>query len=166
MYTALFIISVIMFGYLMYVLVKPEKFQSFIKIKHNEYRDIRLLTEAFVQSLSEKMTHSSKTVSKAFIDMLEQQEWKGNVRELRNVIERSLIVCESDELHPEDLPIEIQNAAFKEKSCNNSGFELSAMEKRHIARVLDYTNGNKTETAKLLKIGLTTLYRKIEEYKL
>ena len=128
--------------------------------------DIRLLTEAFVQSLSEKMTHSSKTVSKAFIDMLEQQEWKGNVRELRNVIERSLIVCESDELHPEDLPIEIQNAAFKEKSCNNSGFELSAMEKRHIARVLDYTNGNKTEAAKLLKIGLTTLYRKIEEYKL
>ena len=98
--------------------------------------------------------------------MLEQQEWKGNVRELRNVIERGLIVCESDELHPEDLPIEIQNAAFKEKSCNNSGFELSAMEKRHIARVLDYTNGNKTETAKLLKIGLTTLYRKIEEYKL
>lgn len=74
------------------------------------------------------MTHSSKTVSKAFIDMLEQQEWKGNVRELRNVIERSLIVCENDELHPEDLPIEIQNAAFKEKSCNNSGFELSAME--------------------------------------
>lgn len=40
------------------------------------------------------------------------------------------------------------------------------MEKRHIARVLDYTNGNKTEAAKLLKIGLTTLYRKIEEYKL
>ena len=68
--------------------------------------------------------------------------------------------------YTEDLPIEIQNAAFKEKSCNNSGFELSAMEKRHIARVLDYTNGNKTEAAKLLKIGLTTLYRKIEEYKL
>ena len=56
--------------------------------------------------------------------MLEQHEWKGNVRELRNVIERSLIVCESDELHPEDLPIEIQNATFKEKSSNNSGFEL------------------------------------------
>ena len=55
---------------------------------------------------------------------------------------------------------------LRKKSSNNSGFELSAMEKRHIARVLDYTNGNKTEAAKLLKIGLTTLYRKIEEYKL
>jgi two-component system NtrC family response regulator len=40
------------------------------------------------------------------------------------------------------------------------------MERRHIARVLEYTNGNKTETARLLKIGLTTLYRKIEEYKI
>ena len=58
------------------------------------------------------------------------------------------------------------NSETLSKSSNNSGFELSAMEKRHIARVLDYTNGNKTEAAKLLKIGLTTLYRKIEEYKL
>ena len=46
------------------------------------------------------------------------------------------------------------------------GFELAAMERRHIARVLEYTKGNKTETARLLKIGLTTLYRKIEEYKI
>lgn len=45
-------------------------------------------------------------------------------------------------------------------------FELSAMERRHIARVLEYTKGNKTEAARLLKIGLTTLYRKIEEYKI
>ena len=45
-------------------------------------------------------------------------------------------------------------------------FELSAMERRHSARVLEYTKGNKTEAARLLKIGLTTLYRKIEEYKI
>lgn len=50
------------------------------------------------------MTHSSKTVSKAFIDMLEQQEWKGNVRELRNVIERSLIVCEMMSYTPKIYP--------------------------------------------------------------
>ena len=59
----------------------------------------------------------------------------------------------------------MQNEHFETtpgKSC--SDFELSAMEKRHIQRVLEYTKGNKTETARLLKIGLTTLYRKIEEY--
>ena len=47
---------------------------------------------------------------------------------------------------------------------NYSEFELAAMEKRHIAKVLQHTKGNKTEASRLLKIGLTTLYRKIEEY--
>ena len=45
-------------------------------------------------------------------------------------------------------------------------YNILGMEKRHIARVLEYTKGNKTEAARLLKIGLTTLYRKIEEYKI
>lgn len=47
---------------------------------------------------------------------------------------------------------------------NYSGFDLSGVEKMHIQKVLKYTNGNKTETSRLLGIGLTTLYRKIEEY--
>ena len=67
----------------------------------------------------------------------------------------------------EDLPLEIQNNHYEQNDGQNfSDFELAAMEKRHISRVLEYTKGNKTETAKLLKIGLTTLYRKIEEYKI
>ena len=48
----------------------------------------------------------------------------------------------------------------------NDTLELAAMEKKHIQKVLKYTNGNKTESAKLLNIALTTLYRKIDEYKL
>ena len=47
---------------------------------------------------------------------------------------------------------------------HREGFRLAAMEKRHIAKVLQHTKGNKTEASRLLKIGLTTLYRKIEEY--
>ena len=47
---------------------------------------------------------------------------------------------------------------------NSSSFDLASVEKSHIAKILKYTGGNKTETARLLKIGLTTLYRKIEEY--
>lgn len=65
-----------------------------------------------------------------------------------------------------DLPLEIQNAHYECSDDSAEGFELAAMERRHIARVLEYTKGNKTETARLLKIGLTTLYRKIEEYKI
>ena len=65
-----------------------------------------------------------------------------------------------------DLPLEIQNTHYECSDDNIGSFELAAMERRHIARVLEYTKGNKTETARLLKIGLTTLYRKIEEYKI
>ena len=125
--------------------------------------DIRLLTEAFVQSLSEKMTHSSKTVSKAFIDMLEQQEWKGNVRELRNVIERSVIICDN-QITLEDLPIELQHHPCSRSDDKGDEFELAAIERKHILKVLQHTHGNKTETARLLKIGLATLYRKIDSY--
>lgn len=102
----------------------------------------------------------------AFLHALEQQPWKGNIRELRNVIERSLIVCEGGHLDVCDLPLEIQNTHYECSDDNIGSFELAAMERRHIARVLKYTKGNKTETARLLKIGLTTLYRKIEEYKI
>lgn len=95
---------------------------------------------------------------------MESAEWKGNVRELRNVVERSLIVCDK-QLTLQDLPIEMQTSCKEHLNEKNySEFELAAMEKRHIAKVLQYTNGNKTEASRLLKIGLTTLYRKIEEY--
>ena len=129
--------------------------------------DIRLLAKAFVKSLSERMGRTITEMTPAFIEALEQQPWKGNIRELRNVIERCLIVCEGERLDIADLPLEIQNTHYEQSSeTSPDSFELSAMERRHIARVLDYTKGNKTETARLLKIGLTTLYRKIEEYKI
>lgn len=129
--------------------------------------DIPMLAEAFVRDFSGKLGRPIRTVEPAFLAALAQQPWKGNVRELRNVIERSLIVCEGDALTVQDLPIELQHAHYEQSdAASPGGFELAAMERRHIARVLDYTKGNKTEAARLLKIGLTTLYRKIEEYKL
>ena len=129
--------------------------------------DIRLLAKAFVKNFSVQLSRAIGEISPEFLAALEQQPWKGNIRELRNVIERSLIVCEGERLEVEDLPLEIQNVHYEQSDDNASGsFELSAMERRHIARVLEYTKGNKTEAARLLKIGLTTLYRKIEEYKI
>lgn len=129
--------------------------------------DIPLLAQSFVHCFADKLAHPVSEITPAFIGALSQQPWKGNIRELRNVIERSLIVCESDRLDLDDLPLEIQNTHYEQADGSTMGsFELAAMERRHIARVLEYTKGNKTETARLLKIGLTTLYRKIEEYKI
>lgn len=62
-----------------------------------------------------------------------------------------------------DLPVEIQ-LSQPEKSKPLSAFDLASIEKLHIRRVLNYTKGNKPEAAKLLNIGLTTIYRKMETY--
>ena len=127
--------------------------------------DVRILAKAFVKDFSGRLARPVTEITSAFFEALEQQPWKGNIRELRNVIERSLIVCEGEGLDVADLPLDIQNAHYEQSDETTPGsFELSAMERRHIARVLEYTKGNKTEAARLLKIGLTTLYRKIEEY--
>ena len=128
--------------------------------------DIKILATAFAKSFSECLSYAVNEMTPAFLEALEQQPWKGNIRELRNVIERSLIVCEGGRLDVCDLPLEIQNNHYECSDDNAGNFELAAMEKRHIARVVEYTKGNKTEAARLLKIGLTTLYRKIEEYKI
>lgn len=129
--------------------------------------DIRLLAKAFIKSFAEQLARPVVEIAPAFLEALDSQPWKENIRELRNVIERSMIVCESGYLDIADLPFDIQNAHYEHSNDSSPGsFELSAMERRHIARVLEYTKGNKTEAARLLKIGLTTLYRKIEEYKI
>lgn len=117
--------------------------------------DIRLLAKAFIKSFAEQLARPVVEIAPAFLEALDSQPWKGNIRELRNVIERSMIVCESGYLDIADLPFDIQNAHYEHSNDSSPGsFELSAMERRHIARVLEYTKGNKTEAARLLKIIL------------
>ena len=75
-------------------------------------------------------------MSPEFLVALSQQCWKGNIRELRNVIERSLIVCDGECLDVCDLPLEIQNSHYErsDEAAAPGSFELAAMERRHIAR--------------------------------
>ena len=100
-----------------------------------------------------------------FRHKLEAYHWPGNVRELKNVIERAVILANEDVLTVDVLPYEIQKQSdHTVKSM--SAFSMSSVEKLHIQKVLNYTKGNKAETARLLEIGIATLYRKIEEYNL
>ncbi len=129
--------------------------------------DIEELVFSFLFKITQ---NKKKNISKEYLDTLIQHQWKGNIRELRNVIERSVILSESDELEIKDLPIELQQLSNSNTSSYSKGslsaFELAAAEKIHIQKVLNYTNGNKTKTAELLNIALTTLYRKLNEYNL
>ena len=101
-----------------------------------------------------------------FLDYLEKYNWSGNVRELKNVIERAVILADGNILTSADLPYEILNYKVNSAGKTLSAFAINSIEKLHIQKVLNYTNGNKAETARLLEIGIATLYRKIEEYKI
>jgi DNA-binding NtrC family response regulator len=129
--------------------------------------DIELFAYHFLQLFSIKANKRIEKISDDFISSLKQYQWKGNIRELRNVIERCVIMTDSSVITTDLLPIEIkQNAILTSTNEVSSSFELSNAEKIHIQKVLNYTNGNKTKTAELLGIALTTLYRKLSEYKI
>ena len=128
--------------------------------------DIELLAVHFADLFAVKTKKSNINLSKEFIQSLEHYSWPGNIRELKNVIERAVILADNNTLSTENLPFEIQSASPENSHPSLSNFSLANVEKLHIQKVLNYTNGNKTETARLLNIGLTTLYRKIEEYKI
>lgn len=126
--------------------------------------DIEAITNHFINISSIKTNKKIKSVSTDFYEALKQHQWKGNIRELKNVIERCIILCDN-ELTVEHLPIELQKAEIvSTKGKTLSAFELASVEKLHIQKVLNYTNGNKTKTAELLGIALTTLYRKITDF--
>jgi two-component system, NtrC family, response regulator len=125
-------------------------------------KDIPLLAEYFVGIFSAKINQRKQQISPAFIEKLQFHEWKGNIRELKNVLERAVIMAGGDDLLVEHLPLDLQVA--DKSNTPLSAFDLASVEKLHIIRVLHHTKNNKTEAARLLNIGLATLYRKIEEY--
>ena len=124
--------------------------------------DIPLLAASFMKISAEKTNKRITGMSKEFIARLQQQEWKGNIRELKNIIERAVILADGPELTTEYLPIDIQQSL----SNSSSSFDLADIERSHIQKVLHYTKGNKSKAAELLGIGLTTLYRKLDDYKI
>ena len=123
--------------------------------------DIPLLAEHFIEQYARQIGRTAPSISTEAKKIFLAYPWPGNVREMMNAIEHGLIVCES-EITPGDLPIDMLTSEAPSES--DDSLDLKSVERNHIIKVLHHTHGNKTETARLLKIGLTTLYRKIEEY--
>lgn len=139
-------------------------FQIQLPALRERIADIELLANFFTQVFAAKTNKKIKPLSVDFVEILKQHNWQGNIRELKNVIERCVILTENNsELTQTALPFDM---ITQQTNKTVSAFDLSCIEKLHIQKVLNYTNGNKTEAARLLNIGLTTLYRKIEEYKI
>lgn len=125
--------------------------------------DIPALAQFFLKMFSVKTGNNITSMSEDFLEHLQAHEWKGNIRELKNIIERAVILADGPELMLKNLPLDLQSATFH-SSTTTSDFDLAAAERSHIQKILQYTKGNKTEAARLLGIGLATLYRKIGEF--
>ncbi|MFV8324058.1 sigma-54-dependent transcriptional regulator [Flavobacterium sp. LS2R12] len=128
-------------------------------------KDIAPLTNYFVKQFSEKVNKKIVSIDGDFLHKMETYHWPGNVRELKNVIERSVILADDFNLTQDVLPYEIQHQQDNSNKTM-SAFSMQSIEKLHIQKVLNYTKGNKAETARLLEIGVATLYRKLNEYKI
>ena len=123
--------------------------------------DLEELTEFFVEQLTKKLKKNIKSFSKGFLERIRQYNFPGNIRELRNVIERAIIISEGNILSENTLPKEFFEEGI---SSQDDSANLAEVEKNHILKILKSTDGNKTKTAEILGIGLTTLYRKLQSY--
>jgi len=123
--------------------------------------DIPALVNHFVQKFSQQMNKRITRVAPDAMDLLQQQPWSGNIRELENAVERAMVVAQEPELRDRDF-------AFKVASTNgnssNAPTTLEDIEKNHILQVLERTNWNQTRAAEILDIDRVTLHHKVKKY--
>ena len=128
--------------------------------------DIPLLVDGLIRRLSEKNQTPARGVSKLTLERLMNYHWPGNVRELENVLERALILAQSPQIQPEDLPLGESAPPQTEMKGSGPFKSLNEVEAEHIRQVLDALGGNESQAARVLGIHRDTLYRKIRRYQI
>ncbi|TGE25172.1 sigma-54-dependent Fis family transcriptional regulator [Hymenobacter aquaticus] len=128
--------------------------------------DIEPLANYFLRLYAAKLRKRLHGMDADFLRHLTHYNWRGNVRELKNVLERAVILADGDLLTADNLPAEFDHAAHPAAPDDAAAAQwtLRGMERSHIQAVLQQAHGNKTEAARMLGVALTTLYRKIQEY--
>jgi len=125
--------------------------------------DILLIAKAAIKKYSHQLNKPVKEISAETAEILVNYEWPGNVRELENAIERAIVIGKSNEIIPDDLPIYISSIHF---DIDDSKKSLSAIEKKHIYKILNENKWNISKSAQVLEIDRVTLYNKINKYNL
>ncbi|OGW02919.1 MAG: sigma-54-dependent Fis family transcriptional regulator [Nitrospinae bacterium RIFCSPLOWO2_01_FULL_39_10] len=129
----------------------------------NRKEDISLLIEYFIKKHSSKNRKNVTGMAKDALLMLTDYYWRGNVRELENVIERAVLLCKGNLITQEYLFME---AIVEEiNSSVKAGVTVREMEKKLIFNTLEQVNGNRTKAAELLGVSIRTLRNKLNEYK-
>ncbi len=145
-------------------------FPIFIPPLRERREDIIPLARHFIGLFSSEMNKKVLLLSPESESMLQGNEWRGNARELKNIIERAVILCDSQVLQPEHFNLAKSES---EKQISNEAplseiaqFALKTAEKSRIETVLNQTGGNKSRAAEILKVSYKTLLTKIKDYRL
>ena len=130
----------------------------------NERReDIPLLVDHFIKKYNKELKRNILGTDNETMRILMNYPYKGGIRELENVIERALILCEGEYIIKQDLPPNMIGEEFDEGMPDRLKDAVAAFEKRHIINVLKRTDNDKEKAAKILDISLSSLYRKMDE---
>ncbi len=132
--------------------------------------DIPLLAKYFFNEFRGRTSKSILGFTEGALDLLEQYEWPGNIREMKNVVERAVAFCRTEKIQIADLPQEIREIRLKKKLIQHEietlDDVLKAVEKEYLQKILRITQGRKAEAADLLGISRKTLWEKIKEHQL
>jgi DNA-binding NtrC family response regulator len=132
--------------------------------------DIPLLAKHFLNEFKRRGSKNIRGFTEATLDLLEQYEWPGNTRELKNVVERAVAFCRTEKIQIADLPQEIREICLKKKLIQNQietlDDVLNSVEKEYLQKVLRVTQGRKGKAADLLGISRKTLWEKMKEHQL
>jgi len=128
--------------------------------------DIPLLANYFIEKYNRIDKRTVKGLTEEATQVLMSMPWKGNVRELENIIERAILMCKGDFIDTEDLFMTEKNKETQEtKYTFMPTVSLKEMEEKVIFHALDQTNGNRTHAAGILGISVRTLRNKLNEYR-
>jgi DNA-binding NtrC family response regulator len=126
--------------------------------------DIPLLVKHFITKYNKQLNKNFKAVDNTVMRALLNYDWQGNVRELENVIERATILGEGELITIQDLPPHLSKENKMPKPSGRLKEAMAIYEREHIIRTLESANNDKKQTAQILGIGLSSLYRKLEEF--
>ncbi|AGF55971.1 transcriptional regulator of acetoin/glycerol metabolism [Clostridium saccharoperbutylacetonicum] len=129
--------------------------------------DIDLLVNEFINNLNLKSKNNDVSVKNSYIDELKKYDWPGNIRELKNVVERDYYISEGEIVNIDFLDSDNTHEKVIEQKLLKEGFDiipLSEIEEKAIRNAIMECNGNIQLAAKLLNIGRATLYRKLKSY--
>ena len=124
-----------------------------------------MLVESYLKILSRKFNKEFKITTKA-LDILFENKWKGNVRELENVLEQAAITASENTIDVENFNFEFYTRTLQDCIENSMPENLQELEKMYIEIILQKENWNKLKASQVLGIDRKTLYKKIKDYKL